>query len=244
MLKRAQREGRLEIVLHAIRDYAFDRHQLTDDLPYGGGVGMVMKPEPIFRAVESLGLPDGETPIILLSPQGRLLTHEVVRALAAYPRLVLICGHYEGFDERIREHLATDELSIGDYVLTGGELAAMVIIDAVARWVPGVLGDAESASSDSFATGLLEGPQYTRPADFRGWTVPDLLLSGHHAAIAAWRRREALRRTALRRPDLLQRLSLSAEEEAFLRSLLAGRGKGEPQPGEDSILYDEGVADG
>ncbi len=220
ILKRAQQRGLLTIVLHQIRDYAFDRHQLTDDTPYGGGVGMVMKPEPIFRAVESLDLSEG-TPIILMTPQGRRFTHEVAQELACHERLCLICGHYEGFDERIRDHLVTDELSIGDYVLTGGELAAMVVIDAVARWVPGVLGDAASAFSDSFAEGLLEGPQYTRPLDFRGWEVPEVLRSGHHAAIAAWRRREALRRTALRRPDLLQRLDLSPEEEAFVREVVA-----------------------
>ncbi len=227
ILKRAQQRGLLTIVLHQIRDYAFDRHQLTDDTPYGGGVGMVMKPEPVFRAVESLALPEG-TPIILMTPQGRRFTHEVAQELARHERLCLICGHYEGFDERIREHLATDELSIGDYVLTGGELAAMVVIDAVARWVPGVLGDAASAPSDSFAEGLLEGPQYTRPLSFRGWEVPEVLRSGHHAAIAAWRRREALRRTALRRPDLLQRLDLSPEEAAFVREVAASQGEPDP----------------
>ncbi len=236
ILKRAQQRGLLEIVLHAIRDYAMDRHQMTDDLPYGGGVGMVMKPEPVFNAVESLGLPDGRTPIILLSPQGRLLTHRVAKELAAHERLVLICGHYEGFDERIREHLATDELSIGDYVLTGGELAAMVVIDAVARWVPGVLGDAESAERDSFSEGLLEGPHYTRPADFRGWSVPSVLLSGNHAAIAAWRRREALRRTFRRRPALLRNLTLIEEEAAFVRELASAAS--EPRPDEEGISYE------
>ncbi len=220
ILKRAQQRGLLTIVLHQIRDYAFDRHQLTDDTPYGGGAGMVMKPEPIFRAVESLNLPKG-TSVILMTPQGRRFTHEVAQELSRHERLCLICGHYEGFDERIREHLVTDELSIGDYVLTGGELAAMVVIDAVARWIPGVLGDESSALSDSFADGLLEGPQYTRPLDFRGWQVPEVLRSGHHAAIAAWRRREALRRTALRRPDLLRRLNLSPDEAAFVREVLA-----------------------
>ncbi len=218
ILSRAQQRGLVTIYLHQLRDYAFDRHQMTDDMPYGGGAGMVMKPEPLFRAVESLA-PSAATPIILLSPQGRTLDQATVRDLAEHSRLILICGHYEGFDERIREHLVTDELSIGDYVLTGGELAAMVVIDAVSRWLPGVLGDEESARQDSYAHDLLEGPQYTRPASFRAWEVPEILRSGNHAAIAAWKRQQALERTARRRPDLLDATSLSETERGLLEEV-------------------------
>ena len=203
ILKRAQQRGLLTLVVHQIRDYALDRHQMTDDVPYGGGEGMVMKPEPVFRAVRSI-LGDVEAPVILLTPQGRRLDHSVVVELAQYPRLSFICGHYEGFDERIRQHLATDEISIGDYVLTGGELAAMVAIDAIARFVPGVLGATEGAYNDSYASGLLEGPQYTRPAVYKGWKVPDVVRSGNHAQIAQWKRETALERTLARRPDLLE----------------------------------------
>lgn len=202
ILKRAQRRGLLTILLHQIRDYALDRHQLTDDIPYGGGEGMVMKPEPLFRAVETI-LGEKKSPVILLSPQGRPFNQRVAQELAQQRRLLLICGHYGGFDERVREHLVTDELSIGDYVLTGGELAALVIVDAVARWIPGVLGDSASAQCDSYSEGLLEGPQYTRPAVFRDWEAPAVLRSGDHAAIARWRHQQSLQRTRLRRPDLL-----------------------------------------
>lgn len=213
VLKRAQQRGLLTVVLHQIRDYALDRHQLTDDVPYGGGEGMVMKPEPLFRAVEAI-VSDPAVPIILLTPQGRTFTQAVAMELAHHPRLVLLCGHYEGVDERVRQHLVTDELSIGDYVLTGGELAALVIIDAVARLIPGVLGAPEGAWHDSHASGLLEGPQYTRPPEYRGWDVPDVLLSGNHAAIARWRRQQALRRTWERRPDLLPHAPLTSEDQA------------------------------
>ncbi|MGC9356533.1 MAG: tRNA (guanosine(37)-N1)-methyltransferase TrmD [Anaerolineae bacterium] len=215
ILKRAQLDGLLTILLHQLRDYALDRHQMTDDVPYGGGAGMVLKPEPVFRAVENI-LGEDRAPIILLTPQGRTLTQAIVRNLAQQERLLLVCGHYEGFDERIREHLATDELSIGDYVLTGGELPAMVIIDAVARWLPGVLGTSESAQQDSHARGLLEGAHYTRPASFRGWSVPEVLRSGNHAAIALWKREQALARTYRRRPDLLSEAPLSEEDESLL----------------------------
>ncbi len=218
ILKRAQQRGLLNIVLHHLRDYAFDRHQMTDDVPYGGGAGMVMRPEPLFRAVEAIASDDA-TPIILLTPQGRRFDQAMARALAARPRLLFICGHYEGVDERAREHLVTEELSLGDYVLTGGELAAMVVIDAVARWIPGVLGADDAASGDSHASGLLEGAQYTRPARFRGWDVPDVLRSGHHAAIARWQWEQSLRRTASRRPDLLAQADLSAEAGAFLQEI-------------------------
>ncbi|MBP7693548.1 MAG: tRNA (guanosine(37)-N1)-methyltransferase TrmD [Anaerolineales bacterium] len=244
ILKRARAAGRVDIQVHNFRDYTTDAHHVTDDLPYGGGGGMVLKPEPLFAAVESilevgsetsemgesasdfppptshLPLPTSRlsppTPIILLTPQGRPFTQAVAQALAQFPRLLLICGRYEGFDERVREHLATDEISIGDYVLTGGELGALVIVDAVTRLLPGVLGDPTGAEDDSFASGLLEYPHYTRPAEFRGWRVPEALVSGDHARIAQWRRREALRRTFLRRPDLLLRQALPEAERLWL----------------------------
>ncbi len=225
ILRRAQQHGLLTILLHQLRDYAFDKHQLTDDVPYGGGAGMVLKPKPLFRAVETI-LGAEAAPVILLSPQGRTFTHAIAQTLAQHPRLLFICGHYEGYDERVREHLATDELSIGDYVLTGGELAAMVVIDALSRWIPGVLGAAEGAQHDSYADGLLEGPQYTRPPELRGWEVPEVLRSGNHAAIARWQRQEALKRTWLRRPDLLEQAPLSAADRQFLAEF--ARAKTEP----------------
>ena len=228
ILKRAQESGRLSIALHDIRDYATDKHHVTDDAPYGGGGGMVMKPEPIFRATETVLAGDGDVPIILLSPQGRLFTHPVASELSRCRRVILICGRYEGVDERVRQHLVTDEISIGDYVLTGGELAAMVIIDAVTRLLPGVLGHPGAAFEDSHACGLLEGPQYTRPAVFRGWEVPQVLRSGNHAAIARWRREQALRRTFDRRPDLSAQIDLSPRD----RDLLA-RWEGEISPNDD-----------
>lgn len=224
ILKRAQQRGLLTIVLHHLRDYAFDRHQMTDDVPYGGGAGMVLKPEPLFRAVEAIApagaiAPAMDAHIILLTPQGRPFTHALARELAQRPRLLFLCGHYEGVDERVREHLVMEEISLGDYVLTGGELAAMVIIDAVARWLPGVLGAEEAASGDSYASGLLEGPQYTRPAEFRDWPVPEVLRSGHHAAITRWQREQALRCTAARRPDLLAQVALSPAERALVAEI-------------------------
>lgn len=207
ILKRAIESGRLSVALHNIRDYATGKHRVTDDAPYGGGGGMVMKPEPIFAAVEAVLPPSqaggNEVPVILLTPQGRLFTQSVARELSHHQRILLICGHYEGVDERVRQHLASDEISIGDYVLTGGELAALVIVDAVTRLLPGVLGDPGAPFDDSHAHGLLEGPHYTRPFEFRGWQVPEVLLSGDHAAVARWRREQALRRTFERRPDLL-----------------------------------------
>jgi tRNA (guanine37-N1)-methyltransferase len=222
ILQRAQERGLASIHLHNIRDYATDRHQMTDDEPYGGGGGMVMKPEPIFHAVESAlaGLP--ACPVILLSPQGRTFDQAVARELAAHPALALVCGRYEGVDERVRQHLVSDEISIGDFVLTGGELPALVLIDALVRLLPGVLGDPEAAWKDSHAAGLLEGPHYTRPHDFRGWTVPEVLRSGDHARIARWRREMALRRTWERRPDLLTGAVLNPEDQAFLERLQAG----------------------
>ena len=215
ILARARERGLLEIALHNPRDVTTDRHHIVDDYPYGGGAGMVMKPEPLFAAIEQLA-PAG--PIILLSPQGRVFTQEIARTLAREPRITLICGHYEGVDERVREHLVTDEISLGDFVLTGGELAAMVLVDAVARLLPGVLA-AGSTEEESHTAGLLEYPHYTRPAEFRGWRVPDVLLSGNHAAIARWRRKESLRRTRARRPDLFARLELTTLDRALLAEL-------------------------
>jgi tRNA (guanine37-N1)-methyltransferase len=220
ILKRAQESGRLSTAFHNIRDYATDKHHVTDEPPYGGGGGMVMKAEPLFCAVESV-VPPEEIPIILLTPQGRLFTQEVAQGLSRHRRIALICGRYEGVDERVRQHLVTDELSIGDYVLTGGELAAMVVIDAVTRLLPGVLGDPTAAIEDSHARGLLEGPHYTRPRTFRGWEVPEILLSGDHGAVDRWRREQALRRTFERRPELLSQVELSPRDQEFLDQLRA-----------------------
>jgi len=224
ILQRAQDSGRLSVALHNIRDYAPGKHRITDDAPYGGGGGMVMKPEPIFAAVEVVVGGETGIPIILLSPQGRLFTQAVAKELSCHPRVLLICGRYEGMDERVRQYLATDEISLGDYVLTGGELAAMVVIDAVTRLLPGVLGDPGAVLEDSHAVGLLEGPHYTRPAVFRGWEVPEVLLSGNHAHVARWRRDQSLRRTSERRPDLLAQIDLTPEDRAFL-ARCAGEGE-------------------
>ena len=217
MLKRAQECGLLSIALHNIRDATSDKHHVVDDYPYGGGVGMMMKPEPIFTAVEAV-YQGG--PIILLSPQGRLFNQQIARTLAQESRVTLLCGHYEGVDERVCRHLATDELSIGDYVLTGGELAAMVVVDAVSRLIPGVLGADASIQEESHSENLLEYPQYTRPPEFRGWRVPDILFSGHHAQIARWRRMESLRRTREQRPDLFAKLDVSSKlDQKLLKEL-------------------------
>jgi len=219
IVRRARERGLISVHLYNIREYATDRHRTTDDTPYGGGGGMVMKPEPIFAAVEAILGGEEGVPVILLSPQGRLFTQEVAAELSHHPRLVLICGRYEGVDERVRQHLVTDEISVGDYVLSGGELAAMVIIDAVTRLLPGALGDPGATFEDSHAWGLLEYPHYTRPAVFRGWEVPEVLRSGDHAAIARWRREQALRRTWERRPDLLERARLTDQDREFLLRL-------------------------
>jgi tRNA (guanine37-N1)-methyltransferase len=201
IIKRAREAGRLDLAIHNLRDYAHDRHKTVDDRPFGGGPGMLLKPEPIFEAVESLARVG--TRVILLSPAGRPFSQALARELAGLEHLLMVSGHYEGFDERVREQLADDELSIGDYVLTNGALPVMVIIDAVTRLLPGVLGDEDSARDDSFSQGLLEYPQYTRPAEFRGMKVPEVLLSGNHAEIARWRAEQARLRTQERRPDLL-----------------------------------------
>lgn len=219
ILKRAQESGHISAALHNIRDYATDRHHITDDTPYGGGGGMVMKPEPVFAAVEAILGTERDVPVILLSPQGRLFTQAVAAELSQHETLLLICGRYEGIDERVRQHLVTDEISIGDYVLTGGELAAMVVVDAVTRLLPGVLGDPGATLEDSHVCGLLEGPHYTRPPVFRGWEVPEVLRSGDHAAVARWRREEALRRTYERRPELLANSDLTAEDREFVAQL-------------------------
>jgi len=217
IIARARERGQVEINAWNPRDVTTDRHHIVDDYPYGGGAGMVMKPDPIFTAVERVY--EGG-PIILMSPQGRVFTQAIARELAQQPRVTLICGHYEGIDERVRERLCTDELSLGDFVLTGGELAALVIVDAVTRLLPGVLA-AGSTEEESHTAGLLEYPHYTRPPEYRGWRVPDILLSGNHAAIARWRRKESLRRTRDRRPDLLDALELSASDRKLLAEIEA-----------------------
>lgn len=216
ILHRAVQRDLVQINLHNIRDWTTDKHHVTDDVPYGGGGGMIMKPEPVFDSIEGVfqGLP--QCPIILLTPQGRLFNQSLAEQLRSEPHLVLLSGRYEGIDERVRQHLVTDEISIGDYVLSGGELPAMVVIDAVVRLLPGALGDPEGASEDSHASGLLEYPHYTRPAEFQGWKVPDVLLSGDHKRIARWRREQALLRTLQRRPDLLGSAQLSEQDQEFL----------------------------
>jgi tRNA (guanine37-N1)-methyltransferase len=217
IIARARERGLVEIALHNPRDVTTDRHHVVDDYPYGGGAGMVMKPEPIFTAVERVY---AGGPIILMGPSGRVFNQAIARELAQEERVTLLCGHYEGVDERVREHLATDEISIGDYVLTGGELAAMVVVDAVTRLLPGVLAPG-STEEESHTAGLLEYPQYTRPPEFRGWPVPEMLLSGNHAAIARWRRKQALRRTRARRPDLFAQLELTALDQKLLAEIEA-----------------------
>jgi tRNA (guanine37-N1)-methyltransferase len=223
IVKRAIDRGLISVFIHNIRDYTHDKHHTVDDYPYGGGTGMVLKPEPLFEAVESIskGIDQqgGITPIILLTPQGRLFCHQIAQELSVQPNLILICGHYEGVDERVREHLIADEISIGEYVLTGGELAAMVVVDAVARLLPGVLGSEIATEEDSYAQGLLEHPQYTRPQVYRGWEVPSILLSGNHGEVAKWRREQAIQRTLKRCPDLLEKAVLSEEEKRLVERI-------------------------
>ena len=245
IIKRARERGLIHVRVHNIRDYTHDKHHMTDDTPYGGGGGMVMKPDPVFEAVETvIGLnkpfddsleepsasardeaiptppnPDSNIPIILLTPQGRVFNQAIAQELSAHPRIALICGRYEGIDERIREHLVTDEISIGDFVLTGGELPALILIDAIARLLPDVLGDPTGAQDDSHAMGLLEYPHYTRPPEFRGWKAPDILLSGDHAKIDKWRREQALERTFKKRPDMLEKAELTKEDLKFIEKL-------------------------
>ncbi len=223
IFKRAVDQNLVRVNIHNIRDCTHDKHHVVDDYPYGGGAGMVLKPEPIFEAAEliksGMSQEDGALPVILLTPQGRLFSQQIAQELSGYSHLVLICGHYEGVDERVREHLVTDEISIGDYVLSGGELAAMLVVDAVVRLLPGVLGSEASSQDESHTTGLLEYPQYTRPAVYRGWSVPDVLLSGNHAQIARWRREQAILRTLKRRPELLDKADLCLEERQLVNRL-------------------------
>ncbi len=219
ILQKAAERDLLQFAVHNIRDYATDKHFMTDDEPYGGGGGMVMKPDPIFNAVEGvLGSPPA-CPVILLTPQGRPFTQQIARELSAHPHLALLAGRYEGLDERVRQYLVSDEISIGDYVLTGGELPALVLIDAISRLLPGVLGDPEGAEKDSHATGLLEHPHYTRPGEFRGWQVPEILRSGNHGAIDRWRREQSLKRTWERRPEMLEQIELDKKDRVYLDEL-------------------------
>ena len=218
ILKKAQDKGAVELAVTDIREFSENKHRQVDDYPYGGGAGMVLKPEPMFNAVEAIT--EGRKPrVILMCPQGERFTQKKAEELAKEEDLVFLCGHYEGYDERIREYLVTDEISIGDFVLTGGELAAMTVIDAVVRLLPGVLGQADSHIQDSFSTGLLEHPHYTRPADFRGMKVPDVLLSGNHAKIEEWREEQSLRRTYTRRPDLFDVYELSPKQKQLLEKI-------------------------
>ena len=226
ILQKAIEKDLIDIKIHNIRDWTFDKHHVTDNSPYGGGGGMVMKAEPIFTAMEDvLGKPP-ECPVILMSPQGRVFDYRVAMELASLPRIAILCGRYEGVDERVREHLITDQISIGDFVVTGGELPAMMVIDAVSRFIPGVLGDPTGAQDDSFSYGLLEYPHYTRPEEFRGWRVPEVLMNGHHANIETWRRHQSLLRTYHQRPDLLKNIDLSKDDIKFLRELEEKEQKG------------------
>ena len=219
LLKKASDRGLIQVRVRNLRDFADDRHRTTDDYPYGGGVGMVMKPEPVIRAVEALKAEDPEAKSILLTPQGERFHQKMAQTMSGHNHYILICGRYEGLDERVRLAAVDLEISIGDYILMGGEIPALVFIEAVSRHLPGFLGCGQSVEEDSFSRGLLEYPQYTRPPVFRGMTVPEVLLSGNHAEIERWRRRESLRRTLLRRPDLLERAALSEEELSFLEEL-------------------------
>jgi tRNA (guanine37-N1)-methyltransferase len=233
VIGRAREGGRLNIAVHNLRDFTNDRHRVVDDVPFGGGPGMVLKPEPLFAAVEALaearGKPDA---VLLMSPAGRVLTQADARRWAGMRHLVVLCGRYEGVDDRVREHLATEEVSIGDYVLSGGEIPALVVVDVVARLIPGVVGDQGSVEAESFTRGVLDYPHYTRPAEFRGYRVPDVLVSGHHAEIRRWRRREALRRTSERRPELLGTAELEEDERQWLRELKRAHAREESEGSE------------
>jgi len=216
LLKKAQERGLVNIHLHNIRDWADDKHNMTDDAPYGGGCGMVMKVEPVEKALNEIRNPEGVSKVVLMTPQREVSNQKIAAELAGEKRIIIICGRYEGVDERIREHLVDREISIGDYILTGGELPALVLIDAVCRFIPDVLGNPESTQSESFSINLLEYPQYTRPAEYKSWVVPDVLLSGNHAEIELWRKKESLKRTYQRRPDLLKNIKLSAADKKIL----------------------------
>ena len=219
IIQRAVTNQIIQINLHNIRDWTTDKHHTTDDTPFGGGGGMVMKPEPLFAAVEAIAGNPPEYPVILMSPQGSLLTFQKAMALSQLPRLAILCGRYEGVDERVVEHLVTEEISIGDYVLSGGELPALVLIEALTRLLPGALGDPDGAHDDSFAIGLLEYPHYTRPAEFRNWQAPEVLLNGNHKEINLWRRKQALKRTLLKRPDLIETAALDKQDIKLLIEL-------------------------
>jgi len=223
LLKKAREKGLIEVGLHNIRDWAEDKHRMTDDAPYGGGCGMVMKVEPVARALAAVKKSGGPSLTVLMTPQGEIFHQSLAAELARQAQIILICGRYEGFDERIRENLADREISLGDYILTGGELSALVVIDAVSRLIPGVLGNEASASRESFSQGLLEYPQYTRPAEYSGWRVPEVLVSGNHAQIERWQRIEALRRTWQRRPELLEKTELGEEDRELLEKIKQGR---------------------
>lgn len=223
LLKKAQEKGLIEIDLHDIRDWAEDKHHMTDDAPYGGGCGMVMKVEPVERALAAVKRADVQSLVLLMTPQGETFNQKIATRLAEEKHIIMICGRYEGVDERIREHLADREISIGDYILTGGELSALVVIDAVSRLIPGVLGNDASAATESFSQGLLEYPQYTRPAYYKGLRVPDVLVSGNHAQIERWQRIEAIKRTWLRRPDLLEKIELSEGDKINLEKIKLGQ---------------------
>ncbi len=222
LLKKAQEKGLIDIGLHNIRDWAEDKHNMTDDAPYGGGCGMVMKVEPVERALAAVKRTDIQPLVVLMTPQGEAFNQKIAAQLAEEKQIIMICGRYEGVDERIREHLADREISIGDYILTGGELSALVVIDAVSRLIPGVLGNDASAVTESFSQGLLEYPQYTRPAEYKGWCVPDVLVSGNHAQIERWQRVEAIKRTWLRRPDLLEKTELAESDKINLEKIKLG----------------------
>jgi tRNA (guanine37-N1)-methyltransferase len=219
LLKKAQEKGLLKICLHDIRNWADDKHKMTDDAPYGGGCGMVMKVEPVEKALAAIRSPENDPLVVLMTPQGETFDQKIAAQLAEKKQIIIICGRYEGVDERIREHLVDREISIGDYILTGGELAALVLIDTVSRLIPDVLGNPESTLDESFTHNLLEYPQYTRPAEYKGWMVPDVLLSGYHAQIELWHKRESLKRTYQRRPDLLKKIKLSAEDKKNLEKI-------------------------
>ena len=219
LLKKAQEKGLLNICLHDIRNWAKDKHKMTDDAPYGGGCGMVMKVEPVEKALAAIRSPKDDSLVVLMTPQGETFNQKIATQLAEKKQIIIICGRYEGVDERIREHLVDREISIGDYILTGGELAALILIDAVSRLIPDVLGNPESTLGESFSHDLLEYPQYTRPAEYKGWMVPDVLLSGNHAEIELWHKRESLKRTYQRRPDLLKKIKLLAEDKKILEKI-------------------------
>ncbi len=246
IVKRAQEKGAVVIGVHDLRDYTDDKHRSTDDEPYGPGAGMVMKPEPLFEVVESIrAKADGkQATVVLTTPQGEPFSQKIASELAKKDHLIFVCGHYEGVDERVREHLVDREISIGDYVLTGGELPALVVMDAVIRLLPGVLGDDESSVEESFSEGLLEYPHYTRPVEYRGWRVPDVLLSGHHAEIAGWRRKKSLERTLDRRPELLEQADLNEQDRKTLRQILDERAAAQSESSNfDSIEEDNNAGD-